>query len=142
MTTNDLIDKSINTVLTECPKRHKYYINSLSIVELIDLFEELINFSDVAVYDMVLNGEMIALPYIGRLKIKEGTKNAKLIYDILFEKYSINDINDVTPEIQEKIKSDFKQEFLKFMPTKSQAQMKDELMLKINENLAKSLFNT
>ncbi len=135
MTNNDLIDLSISMMLDSSPAKHKDTINSLTIGDHMELLETLVNFADLTIYEMVNNGELIALPYIGQLKIKEGTANMRIVYNDLFKKYNITSLNNVSDSIREKIKEEFSIEYQKYLRSESLATIKEDIQHELNNNL-------
>jgi len=135
MTNNDLIDLSISMMLDSSPAKHKDTINSLTIGDHMELLETLVNFADLTIYEMVNNGELIALPYIGQLKIKEGTANMRIVYNDLFKKYNITSLNDVSDELRENIKKEFSIEYQKYLRSESLATIKEDIQHELNNNL-------
>jgi hypothetical protein len=142
MTNNDLIDKSISDVLKNAPLRHKPIIDTLNVSDLIELYETLINFTDLAIYDMVNEEEMIAIPYIGRIKIKEGTKNATIIYKELLDKHGVESINDLSTDARVTIKEEFNVLYKDCLKTQSDISKKEEMQSTINFNIGKIIAKT
>jgi hypothetical protein len=135
MTNNDLIDLTISKILSSSPAKHKVIIDNLNVADHMELLEILINLADLTIYDMVNNGELIALPYIGHIKIKDGTQNMRIVYNKLFKKYNIQSLSDISEEMQETIKAEFKEEYKQYMRTESLITIKEDIQTGLNNNL-------